>query len=358
MLNMKKIVALLSLGIFSLNIALNGCSNNDSSKFTLTFGTYAQEALKIHYSDLSSKMLDGESMIVVTYDSDNSTCSCWTAFINTINRVVEEEHYLIYKILSSDFNNNDTYGFSTFDDRPAIHFVKDGKLKEKIDYTTTNLDPLFKGTAALKMAIEERCYKPNYYYLDYTMLDEKILDKKEFIVCYYWESCGDCKYSFPKFLYSYTKNKTFKIDMFLVNLEVEGVLLKDGIKDVTNQSYIDFLTAHNINQTSNHPLGYDRGYVPTYQYYQGGVLKDASVFFNDAISQKQDGTYYVSRSFYSEERVKNLHYLDKLKENDVYILEGMEIPNEQISEWGTWNQEDAYVYHAPLLEAFLNTYAI
>lgn len=355
---MKKILMLFPVILIGLCTGLSSCNNTNQEKYTLTYGTYVDEgAKKIHYSDLASKMLDKESMIVVTYDSDDSHCSCWSAFSFAIDKVVKEENYLIYKIVSSEFNGQDNFGFSTFYDRPSIHFVKDGKLVEKIDYTVTDLNPLFKGSAALKLAIEERTFKPNYYFINQEQFETHIENKDDFIVSYYWDSCGDCKYSFPRFLYDFTKNKEFDTDMYLLNLEVEGLLLNEGNKDINNPNYIEFLTKYNLNSASNHPLGYDRGFVPTYQYYEDGVLYDASVFFNDAVTQNENNEYYVSRSFYSKERVKNLKYLDKLNEGEKSILEGMIIPNEQISEKGTWIQEYAYEYHAPLLNAFLTTYA-
>ena len=97
--------------------------------------------------------------------------------------------------------------------------------------------------------------------------------------------------------------------------------------------------------------------MPTIHFYKKGVLSDASVFFNDEVSQKEDGTYYISDSFYSEERLTSLKYAEYIDNN---VLKGMEINKEDVVTTATgytyWSQEKAAKYHAPLFQSFIECY--
>lgn len=359
---MNKKILYFPLICAGLLISATSCTPSQENTYNLTFGTYeSDESVRISYSQLATKMDDEESMIVVTYQGETSTCGCWVGFKYAINELVKEEHYLIYKVHYKDFEKHDDFGMVMADDRPGINFVRNGKVVDSILYSTKEVDPLFKSKEALKQAIEKRCNKPAYYYVKPEDLDLKIKSDEKFIACYYWSSCGDCKFAFPNVLYPYADKNTLKIPMYMVNLEVEGILLDGGVKDRENENYQNYLTAHNLNEISGHALGYGRGFVPTFQYYDNG-LKDAAVFFNDGVEQINN-EYVVTRSFYSKERVKNLHYLDGV---NTTVLEGLKLKKEDLNIYEDkgvvvyigWKQEKANLYHKPLLEAFLNTYAL
>ena len=66
---------------------------------------------------------------------------------------------------------------------------------------------------------------------------------------------------------------------------------------------------------------------------------------------------YVSRSFYSSERLTSLSYCENVEYN---VLEGITLSESDIAKTSTgyiyWLQEKAAVYHTPLLEVFLDYY--
>ena len=96
--------------------------------------------------------------------------------------------------------------------------------------------------------------------------------------------------------------------------------------------------------------------MPTIQYRKNGKIEAAAIYFNDVVSKKEDGSYYISDSFYSEERKA------ALKDQYTFpnVIKGMTL-SEGVIEGnnGTyyWAQEAANRYHKPNFEAFLDYYA-
>ena len=76
------------------------------------------------------------------------------------------------------------------------------------------------------------------------------------------------------------------------------------------------------------------------------------MFFNDSVSKKEDGTFYISESYYSEERISNLKYTD-------VILKGKELKEDEVMDYNGFYympSTSSAVYHTPILESFLNYY--
>ena len=69
------------------------------------------------------------------------------------------------------------------------------------------------------------------------------------------------------------------------------------------------------------------------------------------------GNYYISNSFYDEDRLTSISYASKIDNN---VLLGMKLPKEDVVTTSTgyafWAQEKAAKYHDPLFKAFLDTY--
>ncbi len=354
---MTKKLTLFLLSIMSI-ISLSGCSADDD-KIYLTFGTYLDEAVKLTYDELSPKMLDGENMIIAVYPGDNSSCGCWTVFERLLDDVVQDEHYQIYKISYDQFTTyGNSWSFPIYNDRPSLCFVEDGKIKTTYEYDTRDVNPLFKSYSSLLEVIQENCYKPNYYYIDETYLESLVGSTEDFIVAYSWASCPDCSYVFPNVLYPYSENKQFNTKMYVIDLEVEGLLLVDGVRDYTNENYVNFVDKYNLSNTYNEAFGYETGFVPTFQYYENGTLTDMCVYFNDKV-ELVNGEYTITRSYYSEERVKNLSFFSNIENYENYILLNKTLSSYEVYVYDdsiSFIQESAAVYHDVILTAFLDTY--
>lgn len=353
-------VFLLPLVALGLSTSLASCNTSDS-KFSIMYGTYVNDsAIELSYSDLTAKMNGNENMLVAIYPEDG--CQCWSQFEIVINDYVRDEHTIVYKIkYSSIEGNGNSWGFPLDSGSPSFCYVKEGKIVKSYTYNASNPSRLFKTTADFKEDVDANCYQPNYYYVNQTYLDDKLFIAKDdkVLVSYVWSSCPDCNYCIPNVLAPYQHAKNFDQKMYIIDLEVEGLLLVNGEKDKTNANYVEFMRAHNLSEASGSEFGYSRGFVPSFQYWEQGVLKDMNVFFNDTLTQDNQGKVHITQSYFTEERKSILKYLDGVQTT---VLQGIEIPTEDVTiypEYGNyvaWNAPAAAKYHAPLLNAFLKTY--
>lgn len=353
---MKKSLLFILPGLY----LLSGCNSTNSKKTLITFGSnFDQAATKINYDDLKIKIVDEESFLLTIYPGDDSTCGCWTQFKEVIDDYVKNNSTIIYKInylnLESESNK---YGLTYYSDRPTLALFEKGKLKKEWQYVVKDIDPLFKSTYQLETTLKEYILEPKLIYINQNQLDEKIKNDA-FTICYVWASCPDCKYALPKVIIPYFENNKNDEELYLFDLEIEGLLLEDGVKNSSNENYLKFKKDYKMSQEGDETFGYANGYVPTLHRYENGTLKSSITYFNDVISKNEEGEYYVSQSFFSEDRLENLEYLKDF--NGTKIIQGLKIEEDDLlfnsdKTRFSWNKESANVYHQPLLEKFLSYY--
>lgn len=353
---MKKIyllIPLLTLGTLS-TVSCTGSRNNNSR---VTFGTYVdQEAIEIKYSDFALKIARSENFLIATYEDTGLPCGCWTAFHEILNQYVQEYNTRIYYIGRSQFSEDDEkYGLTILNEgtNPTLAFMVDDKKSNEYIYGNDN-KPMFETLDGLRSAITRIARDPQYYYVDQDYLDNALFVTKESRVAiqYVWSFCPDCNDCFPYVMYPYSEENDFRTNVWIIDLAVDGLLLENGTYvGTSNPSYVEFMGKHSLSKEGNSKFGYDRGFVPTIQLWEKGVLKDANVYFNDTV-ELIDNEYVVTSSYYSASRVKNLKYTDT-------VLEGMKIGEEDVeitSSGFAWKKDSARVYHKPILESFLDTY--
>ena len=194
---------------------------------------------------------------------------------------------------------------------------------------------------------QEKIYKYDTY--------ESVLDnekgcglsyKDKAIFYAYKTTCPDCKDATTKVLFPYLNTKSeLQTKIFILDID----------KYANNMIYQDVKDELELSNKYNEAFGYDTGYVPPFQYRENGVIKDASVFYNDSI-EKQDNLFVVSNSYYTTERRNNTSYTYE-------PLKGMTIDKQYVGEYEDsgvtkyyWKTENAFTYHKPILESFLTTY--
>ena len=340
-------------------MGLTGCKS--SSKARITFGSYIdKEATLLKYADLKMKVEDKENLLIAVWQ-DSEKCSCWDTFKKTLDKYVDEYDTRIYYIARSQFSDDDdSFGLSLLNDtsKPTFAFIKEGKRANEYIYSKDN-QPLFESVDGLRKAIEKIADDPQYYYVDQAYLDNALFTEKQnkVVIHYVWHSCPDCNHSFPYVMLPYAKEHSFKTKIWIIDLEIKGLLLtEEGVKDKTNTNYVQFLKEHHMSAAGDEVFGYDRGFVPTTQVWENGVLKDMNVYFNDTVKKQEDGSFKVTQSYFSSERVSHLSYTNT-------VLEGITIGEEEVDvfeyggvEYVSWNQNWAMKKHKPLLEAFLDKY--
>ncbi|MFA7032477.1 MAG: hypothetical protein WC201_02835 [Bacilli bacterium] len=369
---MKKTLWLLPL-LCLLTGSLSSCSLKD--KVRLTYGSYIQSDLTAldSFSELQEKMIGsekGENFLLATYLKD-SVCGCWdSSFEPVLKQYIYEEHVIVYKISNDLFNSSNEerlndWGITRMTGTsPSLVLVKDGKAKKEFFYNSQ--DTFFSKYNPFKEKIDEYVLNPNYYFVDQDILDDAIENDDKVLVHYMWDFCPDCTYCAPQVLFPYTNNHDFTLKMYIIDI---GALTGyDPTSDspfanfsTSNEEYVTFLREHQMSVAGNETYGYDRGFVPTTQYWENGTLIDADVYFNDSLTL-ENGVWRVTSTFFTNDRVANLHYLDGV---ETTVLEGLIINQENVNApldinntIGYWNKDAASVYHNPLMEAFLNTYAL
>ena len=342
-------------------VVLTGCTNK---KATLTFGTYVEQSLEslepIDSSTLLHKAYSDEVYILATYQGKYSEeCLCWSTFQNIIVNYTNKYHEKVYIYDMDGYDDLqvdlklEVYNDST----PALYILQGKEQLGKFTYKNNRDKSVFNDLKAESMY--ERIHKivnsPILFEVNDDYLSNNINISTEAIVLFIRNSCPDCSYSLANVIIPYINKTTVTKEILVFDLEsyFQNSLISSGNGD----TYKDIKDKYGLSEDGNQKYGYGGGYVPTIQYYQRGILKGASVFFNDEISQKEDGTYYISRSFYSNERLTSLSYCKNMENN---VLEGITLNEGDIAKTSSgntyWVQEKAAVYHTPLLEAFLEYY--
>lgn len=347
-----------------LILCLLSCQNNQNSERTLlTYGSLIDDGITyINKSELNIMMLDEENFILVLYPGEDSTCGCWTVFRDNLNQYAKDNERIIYAINSFLLmgNSDDSYGLTLPTDRPSLVVMENGSLKQEWVYNARDTQKFFTSSTYLEEHLNEYTISPKLIYIDEELLNEyvNVSPMDDFNVLYTWKSCSDCTYCLPNAVFPFIETHNSFKKLYVIDLEVEGLLLEDGVKNRENENYLNFLNEYGLTATGNQTFGYDRGFVPTFQHYEKGVLKDADTYFNDAISLVGE-KYIVTRTFFTEERINNLNYLNNF--TGTKVLEGLEIEESDLnitSNSVSWKKEAAAQYHNPLLEAFLSTYLL
>ena len=354
------------LGVPLLFCSLTSCSDTDG---TLTYGTYLEQDLNslktLNNDELVNKTKnDKETFLLATYQSSYSEdCLCWSTFLNVIVKYSNEFHeiFYLYDTQSKDDSVSSLKIESFQDSTPCLYIFKGEKQLAKYSYKNNKYKDLFENTNLkyLNNTIHSVVHKPYMFYVDRDYLAENLSKTKEVAVLFMRSGCNDCSYVIPNVLIPYINDHAFAKDIWLFDMQYYYDMMNNELASEGGESqYQSLKNRYGLSASSNQTYGYQQGVVPTLQYYQEGVLKDATVFFNDVVSQKEDGSFYVSDSYYTDERLPNLRYLKGFSKNSV--LKDMKIAAENVGQTKSgnyyWMQKDAAKYHTPILKAFLDSY--
>ena len=359
MKNKFTVLSLLSL-VF---VSLTGCS---TKKANLTYGTYIPQTVS---SMKTAGDMDiffrseyyNETFIVATYQSDYSEdCLCWSTFKQVIANYMNKYHEKVYLFDTQNATAEHLKMEQYEDSTPALYVYHGKKQLAKFTYKRNQDKSIFTELNAEPMyeRIHKYVNKPGLYEVNDEYLSENLNKMEEAITLFVRGSCSDCAYALPNVVIPYFENNELSKEVLYFDLEDYYTLsISENSTKEEKAQYQKIKDKYQLSESTNQTFGYANGVVPTMQYYQKGILKDASVLFNDEVSQKEDGSYYLSNSFYSQERLTSLKYLNGVKNN---VLKGMTINSDEVvttpKGYTYWAQEKAAIYHRPLMEAFLNYY--
>ena len=354
---MKKIYILLPIIALA---TLSGTACNSKKKTVniprITYGTYMEnKAIEIDYTELIEKAVaNEETMLLAVYQGTDgkSTCGCWTTFHDVLDEYVATYHTRIYFISQYQFSDGDEkLGLTILknDSNPTLAVIEDGRKVSEYIYNK-DTKPMFTNVDSLRSAIKRVARDPNLMYVNQSILDDALFTNPQdkIVVEYVWKTCPDCNDCLPEVILPYSYDNEFSYYIWIIDLDVEGLLRVNGEKDKTNENYVEFLKNHHMSDALDTVFGYDRGFVPTMQVWEKGILKDMTVYFNDSL-EKDGDIYKVTKTYYTQERVANLAYTNE-------VLFGLEVPETDVTKWGSWSADAARKYHKPILESFLDMY--
>lgn len=238
----------------------------------------------------------------------NPGCLSCAAFNDIINKYIENSSTTIYKIFTFQLLSSSNIEVTTV---PEIIAFSQGKIKDRIrDLNTySQFEDFLKKNVILpaKISINEET------------LDKKIEKKDTFIVKFSWNQCSDCNSSNELFLNKYhSENQSYTYYEFELSEYYEKR------QDSNDPYWLNMTTKYGLSQKGNETLGWHNGVVPTYQFYEKGILKDAVVIYNDDYEKILDDYVTISQikitnTYFSDSPYLGISFLSTENKNALQI---------------------------------------
>ena len=369
---------LLLLPALMVSLSLSSCGQQEGDtdkRPIMTYGSYIEykpNTLKVLSNDELYNRLynENEVMLLAVYQGDYSEdCACWTTFKNIICMMTKYVHYQVYLFNAQTQDDSvkelkikkvagSTPMFYIFNGKKQLACFSEANKRDKelFEYSANAYTEL---AGRIGQYVQPYSY---LYYVNEESLDKLIAEQYVRRVFFIRSKCSDCKYTINNVLMPYLEdcyNRNYLINSCYV-FDMQPYYDYQKNNEFDEPVYSNLKEKYHLSSKTDEEFGYYQGVVPTAQKYWGGELISASVFFNDVVSKDENDDYYISDSYYTEER---LPYLDYLSENHAgdsiehKVLKGMKLDKDDVlfTNNGTpyWAQEKAAEYHTPLLKAFL-----
>ncbi|HHT67390.1 MAG TPA: hypothetical protein GX010_04155 [Erysipelotrichaceae bacterium] len=350
---------LLPIVAFLSSCCLAGCTE---VRICLTYGTYINHTpstlKELDNDELYNRLFEKEEnlLLAVYQGAYSEDCLCWSTFENVISNYINKYHEMIYVYNAQNIEDSlkqlDILKLEK--STPALYVFKGRRQIISFSYDKNRDRTIFEDLDGelLNKRIHQYVEAPKIYYVNRDYLDKNIKENNEFIVSFFREACGDCSYIMPNVILPYIESRKLRINFWIFDMQKDYELSKNSTDEEEKEHYNVLKNHFHLSASSDPNLGYLGGVVPTIQYYKNGQLVDACVYFNDTID-KRDGVYYISDSFYTEERLPHLHYTDM-------VLKGLELNEDEViqtkSGFYYWSQDKAALKHNAIATSFLDMY--
>lgn len=354
---MKKILMILSLPFMLAGAGLlSSCS--DTGKINIVFGDKNGEDVQtLSFVDLQTKVTSKETFLLVVQYSDG--CACWRSEAHPIlKRFTQETKAIVYHIKYDDLRaGGSTFGIKIIEGSVSFAIFKDGKVKENL---TTRDNPQLKDYSLFKEYMEDTIYLPKLFYVTLDDVENMYKSSEKSLIYFSRKSCDDCSYINHNFLTDWNKShQKYERPIYVIDCDQPGIRLDEN-REYNEEQWFAFKDRHGLSNKNNSIFGYNGGYVPSFFLIQGSETSTAylngAVAFNDPINEIEEGKYVVSDSYFTEERLPSLKYIDDSVKHKV--LKGLELSDNDIKVWSSgyksWKHESAEKYFNPLLEKFFD----
>lgn len=346
---MKKTVKFLLPFLVLSSLGLSSC---DSHKTILTYGNIEMDKYDIgdlstnyiydiSYELLEEKIVNKSENFMVAISTPG--CGCWTNFAAILNQYMQETNTICYRISYSALNAHENHfkiriaeGYTSF----AI-FENGDLIKTLCGTVNSNeLEDYESFTSMMSKLVS----MPKMYYAINETIEGVLADDPnvKLSVLYSKGGCPDCAYAQVNILKGYFENHYSSNNLYIVDCAKETAGL-------SQQDINAFKDSIQITSSSNPEFGFGTGYYPTFFTYKGFEVTTGAVIFNDTLALDGD-KYKVSETYYTEERIGSLHYLDNF--SGTKVLKGLVVNEREPN--GAWKHSEANKYYKPIMEAYLN----
>lgn len=339
--------------IFSLLgiLLLGGCNNTKDDKINYLTGDLTNTSvIRLSNSDSLETMRENGSSFVVIASIDGCL-TCEEKVFPRFKYYIENYGLPIYRIGFNKLSNTDPLAILR-SDGPVLGIYKEGKKLLIAAYQKNK--SVYETQESFNAFFEKYVTLPSVFYISKDQLDDKIRNKKTFVILYDRNTCPDCSYLQEHFLHQYVKDNKDKT-FYIIDCDVKGVRYDEN-GDYNQEQWIKFKEDHLLNKTDTNPYGYSGGVVPTFQYYLNGVLSASDVYVNESFKeelisgteengQKVTYKFTVTESFI-EELINTSYTFETTYNEDTIRMQKYEFQRECVSE-----------IHENKVKDFLDTYA-
>lgn len=354
---MKKFLMIFSLPFLLTSIgALSSCSTKE--KINILFGDKnAVDVQTISFIDLEEKINSENNFMIVVQYSDG--CACWRSEAHPIlQRFATETKAIVYHIKYDDLRaGGSTFGIKIIEGSVSFAIFEKGKINVCLN---TRDNPQLKDYSLFKQYMLDTIYLPKIYYINQTDLENIYKSEEKSIVYFTRTKCGDCGYLNENFLPNWNKShQNYIRPIYAIDCYQPGIYL-DQYNNVDSEQWNIFKGKYGLTSSTNPTYGYETGFVPTFFLVEGSNISttylNGIVVYNDSVTKLEENKYQVNRSYFTEDRLQNLKYIDDSIKNK--IIQGLNLNNEDVdvypSGYISWKHESAQKYHDPLMEKFLD----
>lgn len=351
---MKKFPLVLAANLLLGSIAFLGACSSEQ-KIDLMYGDKNVSGVTtITYDLLKEKVDSKQTFLLVVQYSDG--CACWSQEARPVlEKYIEEKHVVINHIKLEDLDNGGSrFGLTIVTGNVSFAIFEDGVVKHCV---TTQDDNTLKKYDEFVSYFESLVNLPRMYYVSLDDIDKMYRTSEKNIIYFSRSTCGDCSYLDTHYLKEWSKNNpNYSKNIYILDCDQPDIRLDDE-GNYNKEQWFTFKHDYGLSNKNNMVYGYDGGYVPTFLYIEGAMsgvkYLSGAVAFNDTL-ENQNGEYVVTNSYYTEERLPNLKYIDDSVEHKT--LKGLKLTSDDVTLYGSyamWNHESAEKYHNKLLEKFL-----
>lgn len=297
---MRKYISIIFSFLFALFLVV-GCSCKDNpgdEKASLSIGnvnatSYVELASA---AELQAKVDNKDSFVLYVFQSGCDGCKL---FKPIIEHVIDERNLIIYAIQWNKVKN--FKGLESVSGTPSLAVYNKGEVLTITDPDKNN--SYFSTYDGFKTFLDEYTYIPRAYYITLSQLREKKTNQDNFIVYFSRKSCGDCSYLNNHYLKDYLNNYHGEKAFYILETDAVGVRFdENGEYDAVQWQAVK--DEFGLSEAGSATYGYKTGVVPTFQYYNNGVLSGMMVYANDdgdfVVESDGSYTFTITSSYYDD----------------------------------------------------------